>query len=212
MQPHAPASVPSEPLPDSLLCRSTFTALEHSAGTLKRLAKHVLDRSSEVLGLLEQVEKAEDEMLAALGTLGRWLEGGYGVKGDVWEDTVGMRKVAREKRRREREELEVMVVHALEAVKGEIKRQGLAGNGAQTRFEVRRHRGGADSRLRPSNTTRRLPRISAASAKFREGNRHRRHGKRSSTCCGITTTRHCSMLCRPVPSGVSTSLSGCTAG
>ncbi|GMK54362.1 hypothetical protein CspeluHIS016_0109480 [Cutaneotrichosporon spelunceum] len=133
--PHAPASVPVEPLPDSLLCRSTFTALEHSAGTLKRLSKRVLDRSSEVLGLLEQIEKAEDEMLAALGTLGRWLEGGYDVKGDVWEDTIGMRKVAREKRRREREELEVMVVHSLEAVKGEIKRQGLAGDGAQSRFE-----------------------------------------------------------------------------
>ncbi|KLT42969.1 hypothetical protein CC85DRAFT_284926 [Cutaneotrichosporon oleaginosum] len=135
VQAYAAASVPAEPLPDSLLCRSTFTALEHSAGTLKRLAKHVLDRSSEVLSLLEQVEKAEDEMLATLGTLGRWLEGGYGVKGEVWEDTVGMRKVAREKRRREREELEVMVVHSLEAVKGEIKRQGLAGNGAQARFE-----------------------------------------------------------------------------
>ncbi|BEI89051.1 uncharacterized protein CcaverHIS019_0204130 [Cutaneotrichosporon cavernicola] len=133
--PHAPVSVTVEPLPDSLLCRSTFAALEHSAGTLKRLSKHVLDHSSEVLGLLEQVEKAEDEMLAVLGTLGRWLENGYGVKGEVWEDTVGMRKVAREKRRRQREELEVMVVHAVEAVKGEIKRQGLAGNGAQSRFE-----------------------------------------------------------------------------
>lgn len=132
----AAAAVPSEPLPDSLLCRSSFAALEHSAGTLKRLAKVVLDRSTEVMALLEQVEKAEDEMLASLGELGRWLEGGYGVKGDVWEDNTGMRKVARDKRRREKEELEVMVVHSLEAVKGEIKRQGLAGNGAQARFEV----------------------------------------------------------------------------
>jgi len=124
-------------MPDSILCRSTFAALEHSAGTLKRLAKHVVAQASSVLALLEQLETAEDELMVALGELGRWLEGGYGVTGDVWDAEGGIRKVASERRRRDREDLEVMVIHSLEAVKGEIKRQGLAGHGAQAKFEVR---------------------------------------------------------------------------
>lgn len=133
---HAP--VPSEPLPDSLLCRSTFAALEHSAGTLKRLAKTVLTASAAYVALLEQLETAEDELLSSLGELGRWLEGGYGVQGDVFDNANGIRKVARERRAREREDLQEMVLHSLSAVKGEIKRQGLTGAGSQQhRFEVR---------------------------------------------------------------------------
>lgn len=183
----APASVPADPLPDSLLCRSTFAALEHSAGTLKRLAKHVLDRSSEVMALLEQVEKAEDEMLAAMSELGRWLEGGYGVKGEVWEDTTGMRKVAREKRRREKEDLEAMVVHSLEAVKGEIKRQGLAGNGAQARFEVCHGPSEREAELTyralQSSTTPKLRATSTAEARRpRRPIKPKQHGRHSSTC------------------------------
>ena len=131
------AEVPVELMPDSLFCRSTFSALEHSAGTLKRLAKHVLTSTATVRALLEQLESAEDELLAGLGDLGRWLEGGYGVTGDVFDEDSGIRKVARERRAREREELEVMVAHHLEAVKSEVKRQGLAGAGAQAKFEVR---------------------------------------------------------------------------
>lgn len=132
---HAP--VPSEPMPDSLLCRSTFAALEHSAGTLKRLAKTVLTASAAYVALLEQLETAEDELLSSLGELGRWLEGGYGVQGDVFDTQNGIRKVARERRAREREDLQEMVLHSLSAVKGEIKRQGLTGAGSsQHKFEV----------------------------------------------------------------------------
>lgn len=131
-----PPCVPTEPLPDSLLCRSTFTALEHSAGTLKRLAKSVLTSTTAVMALLEQLETAEDELLSHLGELGRWLEGGYGVTGDVWDSDGGIRKVAKERRVREREELEVMVGHSLEAVRVEIKRHGLAGGPAAVKFEV----------------------------------------------------------------------------
>lgn len=134
LQPHAP--IPINPMPDSILSRSTFAALEHSAGTLKRLAKHVVTQASSVLALLEQLDSAEDELMVALGELGRWLEGGYGVTGDVWDAEDGIRKVASERRRRDREDLEVMVIHSLEAVKGEVKRQGLAGHGAQAKFEV----------------------------------------------------------------------------
>ncbi|KAL7420074.1 hypothetical protein Q5752_005039 [Cryptotrichosporon argae] len=128
--------VPIQPAADSLLLRSTFAALEHSAVTLKRLSKSVLASTTLVLGLLEQVERAEDELLAGLGELGRWLEGGYDVDARVWDDDVGVRKVVKAKRAREREELEVMVEHSLKAVKAEIKRQGLAGAGAQTKFET----------------------------------------------------------------------------
>lgn len=96
-----------------------------------------MTQASAVLALLEQLESAEDELMVALGDLGRWLEGGYGVTGDVWDAEGGIRKVASERRRRDREDLEVMIIHPLEAIKGEIKRQGLAGHGAQAKFEVR---------------------------------------------------------------------------
>ncbi|KAK4683513.1 hypothetical protein P7C73_g6735, partial [Tremellales sp. Uapishka_1] len=129
------ASVPLELLPDSLLLRSTFSAMEHSAGTLKRLSKSVLTSTSAVLALMEQLEKAEDEFFTHLGELGRWLEGGYGLHGTIWEDDGGIRKVRAERRRREKDEMENMVEHGLQAVKAELKRQGLAGGGAQAKFE-----------------------------------------------------------------------------
>jgi hypothetical protein len=87
--------------------------------------------------LLEQVEQAEEEVFARLGELARWLESGYGLHGpSVWDDEKGIRKVRREARQREREEMEVMVEHGVKAVKGELKRNGLGGTGAQGRFEV----------------------------------------------------------------------------
>jgi hypothetical protein len=109
--------------------------LEYSTTTLKRFTKTVLTATSTYITLLEQVEKAEDEVFAALGELGRWLESGYGITGDIWEDD-GIRKIRRESRRREREEVEVRVENGLKAVKVELKRNGLAGGGAQTNFEV----------------------------------------------------------------------------
>jgi len=130
--------LPIEPLPDSLLLRSTFNALDHSAATLKRLSKAVLSATSTYLALLEQVEKAEEDVFSQLGELGRWLESGYGVSGpSVWDDERGVRRVRKDARRREREEMEIMVEHGVRAVKGELKRNGLAGGGAQGRFEVR---------------------------------------------------------------------------
>ncbi|WVQ98149.1 hypothetical protein IAU59_005271 [Kwoniella sp. CBS 9459] len=131
------ALVPVQPSPDSLLLRSTFTALEHSTSTLKRLSKSVLTTASVVNTLAEQLEKAEDDLFAALGDLGRWLENGYGIqaRGSIWESEGGIRKVNKEKRRREREEREVWVEHGLKAVKAELKRKGLAGHGAHTKFE-----------------------------------------------------------------------------
>ena len=130
--------LPIEPLPDSLLLRSTFNALDHSAATLKRLSKAVLSATSTYLALLEQVEKAEEDVFAQLGELGRWLEAGYGVSGgSVWDDEKGLRQVRKDARRREREEMEIMVEHGVRAVKGELKRNGLAGGTAHTRFEVR---------------------------------------------------------------------------
>lgn len=129
--------LPIEPLPDSLLLRSTFNALDHSAATLKRLSKAVLSATSTYLALLEQVEKAEEDVFAQLGELGRWLESGYGVSGgSVWDDERGIRQVRKDARRREREEMEIMVEHGVRAVKGELKRNGLASGGAQARFEV----------------------------------------------------------------------------
>lgn len=224
---HAPA-VPTDPMPDSLLTRSTFAALEHSAGTLKRLAKHVLASSSTMFALLEQLESAEDDLLMHLGELGRWLEGGYGVTGEVWDSDGGIRKVAREKRARDREELEVMVSHSLEAVKGEIKRQGLAGHGAQTKFEVsktrrgRIHKCGADppARALQSNTTRTPQRTCHPPAGARRPVQHpmrpttwpRRHVQHSLTSSATTTTRLYSMQFRPARSAASTSSSACTAG
>ena len=131
------ALVPTGLLPDSLLCRSTFSALEHSATILKRLSKAVLASTSIYLDFLEQFEKIEDDLMTNLSELGRWLEGGYGLSESVWEVEGGIRKMRNQQRRREREELESMVEHSLIAVKTELKRTGLAGGGAQTRFEVR---------------------------------------------------------------------------
>ena len=74
--------------------------------------------------------------MANLGELGRWLEGGYGLNGGIWVPDGGIRQMTRQKRRRERDELEIMVEHSLKATKAELKRQGLAGGGAQARFEV----------------------------------------------------------------------------
>ncbi|KAK8847482.1 hypothetical protein IAR55_005340 [Kwoniella newhampshirensis] len=134
----ADSLVPTQPLPDSLLLKSTLSALEHSAVTLKRLSKSVLTAASVVHAIAEQLEKAEDDLFVALGDLGRWLESGYGVQNKhhgVWDKESGIRKVHREKRKREREEMEVWVVHGLKAVKAELKRQGLAGDGAHARYE-----------------------------------------------------------------------------
>lgn len=132
-------TVPVEPLPDSLLLRSTFNALENSTSTLKRLSKSVLASSTAYLALLEQVERAEADLFSHLGQLGKWLEAGYGLSGfSIWDDEVGIRKVRLDARRREREEIEVMVEHSLRTVKGELKRNGLAGGNAQAKFEVSR--------------------------------------------------------------------------
>ncbi|WRT64682.1 uncharacterized protein IL334_001616 [Kwoniella shivajii] len=129
--------VPVRPSSDSLLLRSTFSALEHSTSTLKRLSKSVLTSAWVVAALAEQLERAEEDLFSALGDLGRWLENGYGLqaKGSVWDPEGGIKKVNKEKRRREREEREVWVEHGLKAVKAELKRQGLAGGGAQSRFD-----------------------------------------------------------------------------
>lgn len=129
--------VPTQPLPDSLLCRSTFAALEHSAITFKRVSKSVLASTAVYLALLEQVERAEDDFLGSLGELGRWLESGYGLTGSIWEPEDGIKKMRKQQRRKEREEVEVIVDHSLKAAKAELKRNGLAGGGAQARFEVR---------------------------------------------------------------------------
>nr|XP_019047066.1 hypothetical protein I302_03673 [Kwoniella bestiolae CBS 10118]OCF25996.1 hypothetical protein I302_03673 [Kwoniella bestiolae CBS 10118] len=132
-----PVLVPVQPSPDSLLLRSTFSALEHSTSTLKRLSKSVLNSAGVVSALEEQLERAEDDLFTALGDLGRWLENGYGLqaKGSVWDPEGGIRKVSKERRKREREDREVWVENGLKAVKAELKRQGLAGGGAQARFD-----------------------------------------------------------------------------
>jgi hypothetical protein len=134
---HNSVRIPIEPLQDSLLLRSTFNALEHTTSTLKRMSKAVLASTSSYLALLEQVEKAEDDLFAQLGDLGHWLESGYGLsEHSVWDGKVGIRKVRKGVRRREREEIEVMVEQSLRTAKSEMKRNGLAGGTAQTRFEV----------------------------------------------------------------------------
>ncbi|UOH84167.1 hypothetical protein LQV05_000961 [Cryptococcus neoformans] len=131
--------LPIQPMPDSLLLKHTFSALDGSAITLKRFSKSVLAYAAVVHTLSEQLEKAEDDLFGAVGELGRWLEMGYGVqtdtqKGGVW-DQDGIRKVNREKRRREREEMNVRVEQGLKDVKAHLKKRGLAGGGAQTKYE-----------------------------------------------------------------------------
>jgi len=99
-----------------------------------------LASSTAYLALLEQVERAEADLFSHLGQLGKWLEAGYGLSGfSIWDDEVGIRKVRLDARRREREEIEVMVEHSLRTVKGELKRNGLAGGNAQAKFEVSRN-------------------------------------------------------------------------
>lgn len=129
-------TLPLDLLPDSLLLRSTFAALEHSASTLKRLSKSVLASTTSYLALLQQLEAVEDELFGDLGELGRWLEGGYGINdGQVW-DGAGIRKVRKDARAKEKAEIEVMVQQAVRSVKVDLKRNGLAGAGAQGKFEV----------------------------------------------------------------------------
>lgn len=127
--------VPTTPLPDSLVYRSTLSSLESSATTLKRLTKAVLAQAAVYSAMLEQMEKAEDEFLGSLGDLGRYLEGGFEVPGDIWtrEDVRGMR---REEWKDKRDQLEGVLTSAVRAVKGDLKRQGLAGSGAQDRYDV----------------------------------------------------------------------------
>lgn len=205
-------SVPSEPLPDSLVCRSTFTALEHSANTLKRLAKHVLHSSSAVMALLEQLENAEDQLMSDLGVLGRWLEGGYGVTGEVWDAEGGIRKVAKQKRAREREELEVMVGHSLEAVKGEIKRQGLAAGGhAGVKFEVSPCSGAADVRACQNSSTLRRHHISRRVVRILR-TRLMLLARRTLTLRDTTITQCCFTTSRLPLSAAWTSWLVCTVG
>ncbi len=85
--------------------------------------------------MIEQMQKAEDEFLGSLGDLGRYLEGGFEVPGDIWirEDVRVMR---REEWKDKRDQLEGVLTSAVRAVKGDLKRQGLAGSGAQDRYDV----------------------------------------------------------------------------
>ena len=85
---------------------------------------------------LEAVEKAEDDLLYAIGEMSRWLEAGYGIPAaDLWSDG-GVRNVRKKKWKAQRDEVQVMVSHGAANVKSELKRHGLAGAGAQARFEV----------------------------------------------------------------------------
>ena len=87
--------------------------------------------------VLEQLEKSEDELYGVLGELGRWLEGGYDVHDTgLWDPEGGVRKLRRQARRQEKEELEVMLEHSLRAIRAEIKRNGIAGGPAQGKFDV----------------------------------------------------------------------------
>jgi hypothetical protein len=126
---------PIDPLPDSILLRSTFTHLEHSASTIKKLSKEVLASASSYLALLSQVDKAEDDFLSTLGELARWLEGGYGLSGQVWTED-GFKKLRKERRRKEQEQVEVMVEHNLKQLRDDLKRRGSAGSPSQATFEV----------------------------------------------------------------------------
>ncbi|KAI9636316.1 putative GTPase activating protein for Arf-domain-containing protein [Dioszegia hungarica] len=126
--------VPTAPLPDSILYRSTLAHLETSTSTLKRLSKSVLNHSSVLIAVLEAVEKAEEEFLLVLGELGRYLEGGFGVAGGIWAED-GVRKVRKERWKGQREEVRGMVEQGVAGMKGDLKRWGLAGGGTQARFE-----------------------------------------------------------------------------
>lgn len=135
--------VPVTPLPDSILYRSTLTHLESSSSTLKRLSKSVLAHSSVLIAALEAVEKAEEDFLVILGELSRFLEGGFGVPSGIWAED-GVRKVRKEKWKSQREEVRGMVEQGVVGMKGDLKRWGLAGGGAQTKFDVSCSEGYAD--------------------------------------------------------------------
>ena len=117
--------------------RSTIAQLDSSCGTLRKFSKAVHHASTALELALEAVEKAEDDLLYAIGEMSRWLELGYGIPTlDVWGD-MGVRKARRKKWRVERDEVHAMVSQGCANVKSEMKRHGLAGGGAQAKFEVR---------------------------------------------------------------------------
>jgi len=130
--------IPTRPSPDSIIYRTTLKQLESQTVTLKRLTKTVLANLAVVTGIYEQLDRAEDELLGSLGELSTWLGHGYGLKDGVWDTDHGIKRVKREKRRREKEDLEVMVAQGVDTVRGELKRRGLAGGGATARYEVSR--------------------------------------------------------------------------
>jgi hypothetical protein len=128
--------VPIRPSPDSIVHRTTLKQLESQTVTLKRLTKTVLANLAVVTGIYEQLDRAEDELLGSLGELATWMGHGYGLNDGVWDQDVGVRRVKREKRKREKEDLEVMVTQGVDNVRSELKRRGLAGGGATARYEV----------------------------------------------------------------------------
>ena len=128
--------VPIKPVPDSLIYRTTLKQLESQTVTLKRLSKTVLSNLATVSGIYDQLDSAEDELMGSLGELSRWLGHGYGLQAGVWDEERGVRDVRREKRKRQKEDLEVMVHQGVENVRGELKRRGLAGGGATSKYEV----------------------------------------------------------------------------
>ncbi|ORX33954.1 hypothetical protein BD324DRAFT_185089 [Kockovaella imperatae] len=96
-------SVPPTTPPDSLLLRSTFSALAHSSTTLNRLSKSLLTCANAYLTLLSQVEATEQAFLTALGELGRWLEGGFNLETNGWDEKLKTRAAARQKQRQDLE-------------------------------------------------------------------------------------------------------------
>jgi hypothetical protein len=139
--PQEESLVPIQPYPDSLLYRSTVSQLEFSATALKRLTKAVIAHAAVYTRILDELEKADDELCSSLGELGRWLEAGFGVHGSVWDDEAGVRMIRRGRYRSKREEMEAMIDAPVKAVRGDLKRKGLAGGGAQDRYEVGRSMG-----------------------------------------------------------------------
>jgi hypothetical protein len=136
--PHLPSRerIPIRPSPDSIIHRTTLKQLESQTVTLKRLTKTVLANLAVVTGIYEQLDRAEDELLGSLGELATWMGHGYGLKDGIWDPDVGVRGVKKEKRKREKEDLEVMVAQGVDNVRGELKRRGRAGGGATARYEV----------------------------------------------------------------------------
>jgi len=128
--------IPIRPSPDSIVHRTTLKQLESQTVTLKRLTKTVLANLAVVSGIYEQLDRAEDELLGSLGELSTWMGHGYGLKDGIWDADVGVRGVKRERRKREKEDLEVMVAQGVDNVRSELKRRGLAGGGATARYEV----------------------------------------------------------------------------